>query len=125
MQQYDVVVVGASFAGLTFAHHVPKNWKVLVIDLKPEPGSTVESTGLITTATRDEFRAFFDIDRHITNPITGICVVAPKYEDRFVSHVEQPWIFQTDTKALIKAIKGVRSRHEHRWRVCIASLHSY
>lgn len=101
---FDVVIVGASFAGLALAHHLPKELKILVIDAKPEAGSSVESTGLITERTREQCKSFLDIDRYITNPITSICVIAPNYHDYFVSttSTHQPWIYQTDTKALVK-----------------------
>lgn len=101
---YDVVIVGASFSGLTLAHHLSKNLKVLVIDAKPSAGSTVESTGLITQKTRAEFASFFDIDRYITNPIKAIGVIAPNYDDYFISQTTEPWIFQTDTKALVRSM---------------------
>ncbi|HLD18076.1 MAG TPA: FAD-dependent monooxygenase [Patescibacteria group bacterium] len=104
MLEYDVLIVGASFSGLTLAHHLPKDLHILVVEAKPEPGSTVESTGLITEKTREEFRSFFDVDRYITNSISSICVVAPNFQDFFISRVEQPWIYQTDTKALVKAL---------------------
>ncbi|MBI4133252.1 NAD(P)/FAD-dependent oxidoreductase [Candidatus Uhrbacteria bacterium] len=103
-QGYDVIIVGASFAGLALAHHLPRELRVLVVDAKPEAGSTVESTGLITEKTRAEWASFFDIDAYITNPITSICVVAPGFDDYFVSSTGKPWIYQTDTKALIKAL---------------------
>ena len=101
---YDVAIIGASFSGLTLAHHLPKDLKVLIIDAKPEAGTTVESTGLITSKTRTEFLSFFPIDQYITNPISAIAVVAPGLEDMFVSTVAEPWIYQTDTKALVKAL---------------------
>src|SRR3990167_782824 len=101
---YDVVIVGASFSGLTLAHHLPKDLKVLVVDAKPEAGSTVESTGLITVKTRDEFATFLPIRDFITNPISAIAIIAPGLEDIFVSTVPEPWIYQTDTKALVKAL---------------------
>ena len=102
--QYDVVIIGASFSGLTLAHHLPKNLRVLIVDAKPEAGSTVESTGLITSKTRTEFSSFIPIDTYITNPISSIAVIAPGLEDMFVSTVSEPWIYQTDTKALVKAL---------------------
>ncbi len=104
MREFDVVIVGASFSGLTLAHHLDKSLKVLVVDAKPEPGSTVESTGLITTKTREEFNAFFDVDPYLTNAISSICVVAPLYDDFFVSTTKNPWIYQTDTRKLVKAL---------------------
>ena len=101
---YDVCIIGASFSGLTLAHHLPKDLSVLIIDAKPEAGSTVESTGLITVKTRDEFATFLPIHNFITNPISAIAVIAPGLEDMFVSTVPEPWIYQTDTKALVKAL---------------------
>jgi len=104
MEHYDVVIVGASFAGLTLAHHLPNQLRVLVVDAKPAAGSTVESTGLITTKTYQLFKTFFPIDDYITNPISAICVVAPNFTDQFVSQTREPWIYQTDTKALVRAL---------------------
>ena len=104
MATYDVCIVGASFSGLTLAHHLPKTLSVLIIDAKPEAGATVESTGLITSKTRSEFASFLAIDTYITNPISSISVIAPGLDDMFTSSVVQPWIYQTDTKALVKAL---------------------
>lgn len=107
MESYDVVIIGASFSGLTLAHHLPQSLRVLIIDTKPSAGSTVESTGLITERTRQEFASFFDIDSHITNPITAICVIAPNFTDHFISETDHAWINQTDTKALIRDLAAM------------------
>ncbi len=104
MQKFDVVIVGASFSGLTLAHHLPKNLSILIVDQKPNVGSTVESTGLITTKTYNELKTFFDIDRYITNSVSSICVVAPYFKDHFISSTSEPWIYQTDTRGLVKAL---------------------
>lgn len=100
----DILIVGASFSGLTLAHHLPKTLNVLIVDAKPEAGSTVESTGLITVKTRQEFASFLAIDQYITNPISSIAVIAPDFDTMFTSTVAEPWIYQTDTKALVKAL---------------------
>ena len=104
MENFDVLIVGASFSGLTLAHHLPRHLRVLIVDSKPSAGSTVESTGLITEKTRAEFLSFFPIDRYITNPISSIGVIAPNFTDYFISTVKEPWIYQTDTKALIRSL---------------------
>ncbi len=101
---YDVVIVGGSFAGLSCAYHLPRDLRVLIIERKPQAGATVESTGLITEHTRQEMASFFDVDRYITNPITTIGVVAPGLRDSFFSHTGEPWIYQTDTRALVYAM---------------------
>lgn len=77
---------------------------MLLVDAKPSAGSSVESTGLITQVTKDEFSTFFDIDRYITNPIKKICVVSTDFKRHFISETDQPWIYQTDTKALIRSL---------------------
>lgn len=102
MEQFDVVIVGGSFSGLTLAHHLPERYKVLVVEAKPAAGATVESTGLITEHTRKEFLSFFEVNKHITNNITAIGVVAPSFDDFFFSHTKEPWIYQTDTRGLMK-----------------------
>lgn len=104
LPRYDVVIIGASFSGLSLAHHLPKTLRVLIVDTKPSAGSSVESTGLITSNTRVELQSFFDIDAHITNPITSICVVAPNFTDHFISKTSEPWIHQTDTKGLVRRL---------------------
>lgn len=104
MQTFDVVIVGASFSGITLAQHLPRHLRILIVDAKPYPGSTVESTGLITTKTYEEFESFFPIKEYITNPISSIAVVAPSYTDWFISSMEEPWIYQTDTRSLVGAM---------------------
>lgn len=105
---YDVIIIGGSFAGLSLAHHLPPSLRVLIVEAKPTCGATVESTGLITNRTRYEFRSFFEVDRYITNPITSICVVAPDFETNFVAKTAEPWIYQTDTRGFVQALaKGV------------------
>ncbi len=108
---FDVVIVGASFSGLTLAHHLPEQLRVLVIDVKPGALHTVESTGLITVKTREEFSEFFPIDQYITNPITTICVVAPDFQEHFFSTTSEPWIYQTDTRGLMKHLAETLPEH--------------
>lgn len=104
MPTYDVVIVGASFSGLTLAHHLPAHLRVLIVDAKPTAGATVESTGLITVRTHEELASFFPIKTYLTNPITSICVVAPDFERSFISETGAPWIYQTDTKAFVRGL---------------------
>jgi digeranylgeranylglycerophospholipid reductase len=101
---YDILIIGASFSGLTLARHLPPSMKVLIADAKPSIGSSVESTGLITVETRKLFASFFDIDRYITNPIKTISVIAPDFTHSFESSSRDPWIFQTDTRGLVAAL---------------------
>ncbi|MDP3975870.1 MAG: NAD(P)/FAD-dependent oxidoreductase [bacterium] len=99
---YDIINIGASFAGLTLAHHLPPHYRVLVIDKKPALNYYVESTGLVTQATRDMLASFTNVDRFIPNRITTIGVVAPDYKKMFFSHTKEPWIYSTDTPELVQ-----------------------
>lgn len=101
---YDILIVGASFAGLTLAHHLPRNFKILVVDNKAEIGLPTKSTGLITQATKDMIGEFFPVDQFITNEMNSLCVVSPNYKDHFVSSVKDPWIYTTDTDNMIKEL---------------------
>lgn len=102
--EFNVVIIGASFSGLTLVKHLPDSLRVLIVESKPFIGSSVESTGLITVETRKLFGSFFDIDQYITNPIKTIAVIAPDFKDHFTSSSEDPWIYQTDTRKLMSAL---------------------
>lgn len=101
---YDIVIIGASFSGLTLAHHLPRNLKVLILDKKKKLDSSIESTGLITKATKELIGEFFDIEKFLPNKITTIGVVSTDFESNFFSETDAPWIYSTDTPALIKAM---------------------
>ncbi|MFA6306110.1 MAG: NAD(P)/FAD-dependent oxidoreductase [Candidatus Gracilibacteria bacterium] len=99
---YDVVIVGASFSGLTLAHHLPRNLKVLVLDMKKDLNAYIESTGLITQATYDLLADFVDIKPYIPNKIMAIGVVGTDFNRHFFSYSDLPWIYSTDTPKLVK-----------------------
>jgi flavin-dependent dehydrogenase len=101
MENCDIVIVGASFAGLTMGCHLPSSVRAVILDRKTRLDTAIETTGLITSATRDLFKAFCDVDRFIPNQITTIGVVSPEYDKYFFSHTEDPWIYSTDTPALV------------------------
>lgn len=101
---YDIIIVGANFAGLTLAHHLPKNLRVLILDKKKHLDSCIESTGLITQQTKNLIGDFFDVDRFIPNKINSLCVVSTNFEDHFFSKTKDPWIYSTDTPRLIKSM---------------------
>jgi len=101
---YDIIIVGASFAGLTLAHHLPKHYRIFLIDKKTSLDSSVETTGLITNPTKNEFDSFrnLHIEKYITNSIYGLNVVDTGYRTVFSNSTEQPWINVLNTTALIK-----------------------
>lgn len=104
MEYTDVVVVGASFSGLTLGHHLPQSCKVIIIDRKPSLDTAIETTGLITQATYDLFKGFCDVDSYIPNRVNAIGVVGPDFKKSFFSQTDQPWIYTTDTPQLVRHI---------------------
>jgi digeranylgeranylglycerophospholipid reductase len=102
MKNYDIVIIGASFAGLTLAHHLPRNLKVLVLDMKASMDHHIESTGLVTQATYDLLAGFMDVTPFIPNKINSIGVIGTDYKRHFFSFTDEPWIYSTDTPALVK-----------------------
>ncbi len=102
---YDLVIVGASFAGLTLAHHLDPSLKVLILDMKKSLDQDIETTGLITEKTYLLLKSFLpELDDYIPNRVTTIGVIAPDYEHHFFSQTENPWIYTTDTPALIQRL---------------------
>ncbi|PIZ75777.1 hypothetical protein COY06_02545 [Candidatus Peregrinibacteria bacterium CG_4_10_14_0_2_um_filter_41_8] len=99
---YDVVIIGASFSGLTLAHHLPPTLKILVVDSKKALDACVESTGLITQATFDLLSEFVDLKKFIPNQINSIGVIGTDFKRNFFSYTKTPWIYSTDTPQLIK-----------------------
>jgi len=111
MHQTDIIIIGASFSGLTLAHHLPDSIQSVVLDRKTRLNDGVESTGLITTATHNELKAFTDVERFEPNDITNICVVAPDYKKHFFSSTAQPWMYTTDTPELLKHMAETAPSH--------------
>lgn len=101
---YDIIIIGASFSGLTLAHHLPKELKVLILDHKKKIDAHLESTGLITQATYDLLADFVDVKPFIPNQIKSIGVIGTDYKRNFFSYTDDPWIYSTDTPNLVKKI---------------------
>ncbi len=95
---YDLVVVGASFAGLiaarTAAH---RGLKVAVLDAKSEPGARVRTTGILVKEAVDEC----DIPAALTRKIPGVRLYAPngRHTDLFAPGY---YFLATDTPAIMR-----------------------
>jgi flavin-dependent dehydrogenase len=95
---YDLVVVGASFAGLiaarTAAH---RGLSVAVIDAKTEPGARVRTTGILVK----EAVAECDIPSSLTRKIPGVRLYAPNHAhtDLFAPGY---YFLATDTPAIMR-----------------------
>ena len=97
-KNYDLIVVGASFAGLVAARSAAyRGLKVAVIDAKTEPGARVRTTGILVKEAVDEC----DIPALLTRKIPGVRLYAPngKSTDLFAPGY---YFLATDTPALMR-----------------------
>ena len=95
---YDLVVVGASFAGLVAARTAAhRGLKVAVMDAKPEPGARVRTTGILVR----EAVAECDIPSALTRKIHGVRLYAPNHQstDLFAPGY---YFLATDTPAIMR-----------------------
>jgi len=72
--EFDLVIVGASFAGLAAARTAAsRGLSVAVIDAKPEAGARVHTTGILVREAIEEI----DIPHHLTRRVPGVRLYAP------------------------------------------------
>jgi digeranylgeranylglycerophospholipid reductase len=71
---FDLLIVGASFAGLAAARTAAcRGLRVAVIDAKSEPGARVRTTGILVREAIDEI----DIPARLTRRVPGVRLYAP------------------------------------------------
>jgi len=94
---FDLVVVGASFAGLRCAKTAAlRGLNVLVIDQKPSAGARVRTTGILVKEAADEM----DFPAHLSRKIPGVRLHAPS--GRSIDLASPGYVFHaTDTPALL------------------------
>jgi digeranylgeranylglycerophospholipid reductase len=95
---FDLAIVGASFAGLVAAKTAAmRGLKVVVLDAKPDAGDRVATTGILVKEAAEEI----DIPHNLTRRVHGVRLYAPN-----LSHVDlfAPGYFflTTDTAALLR-----------------------
>ena len=96
--RYDLIVVGASFAGLVAARTAAhRGLRVAVLDAKREPGARVRTTGILVKEAVDEC----DIPAALTRKIPGARLYAPngKHIDLFAPGY---YFLATDTPAMMR-----------------------
>jgi flavin-dependent dehydrogenase len=98
MKEFDLVIVGASFAGLACARTAAlRGLSVCVIDSKPEPGARVRTTGILVKEATDDF----DVPALLMRKVRGVRMYAP---DGHALDLSAPgYYFQaTDTPELLR-----------------------
>lgn len=81
-RHYDLIIVGAGFAGLTCARHAAElGLDVLVIDRKAHAGQAPHTTGIIVKEAMEEFA----VPTYLTRKVSGIRLYSPslKYFDLY------------------------------------------
>jgi len=103
---YDLIIVGASFAGLVAARTAAhRGLKVAVIDAKKEPGARVRTTGILVKEAADDT----DIPSALTRKISGARLYAPN--GRHVDLTAPGYYFlATDTPAIMRWLAREASR---------------
>ncbi len=102
MKKYDIIIIGGGFAGLTLTYHLPKKYKILILEKKKALNVAYESTGLMTLKTKELLESFVpDLGKYLTNDIDTIGVVGTDFKRHFFSSTKKPWVFSTDTPEMI------------------------
>ena len=103
---YDLIIVGASFAGLVAARTAAhRGLRVAVIDAKKEPGARVRTTGILVKEAVDEM----DVPAALTRKIPGARLYAPngRHIDLFAPGY---YFLATDTPAIMRWLAREASR---------------
>ena len=98
MRRYDLIIVGASFAGLACAKTAAvRGLKVAVIERKREPGEGVRTTGILVKEAAEET----DFPSPLTRLIRGVRLYAPN--GKHTDHSAPGYYFlATDTPNLMR-----------------------
>jgi digeranylgeranylglycerophospholipid reductase len=105
--RYDLVIVGASFAGLVAARTAAmRGLKVVVLEAKPEAGARIATTGILVK----EAAEAVDVPHALTRRVHGVRLYAPslKHIDLFSPG---SFFLTTDTAALLRwlALEALRA----------------
>ena len=98
MKDYDLIVVGAGFAGLACAESAARrNLKTLVLERKPISGCQLHTTGIVVKEIAEEW----NIPKNLTRRINGIRLYSPSLE--FLDLFSPDYYFlATDTAGLLR-----------------------
>ena len=98
MRRFDLIIVGASFAGLACARTAAsRGLKVCVIERKTDPGLAVRTTGILVKEAAEET----DIPSHLTRLIRGVRLYAPN--GKSTDHAAPGYYFlASDTPNLLR-----------------------
>ena len=95
--EYDVAVVGASFAGLSCAREAARRGlRAVVIDRQTNPGSRIHTTGILVKEAQDEWPA----PNHLVREIKRVRIYAPSGRSLSLERTDY-FFLATDTQGLL------------------------
>lgn len=105
-KQVDLVIIGASFAGLICARAAAlRGLRTMVIEAKDEPGARIHTTGILVKEAADEV----DTPPQFSRAIHGVRLYAPSL--RHIDLASRDYYFlTTDTAGLIRWFAGEARR---------------
>ena len=96
--RYDIVIIGAGFAGLVCAKVAARlGLKVMVVDRKPEPGVQLHTTGILVK----EADEAWPVPERFTRRVSGIRLYTPGLK-RFDLESPGYYFLATDTAAVLR-----------------------
>jgi len=116
---FDLVIVGGSFAGLVCARTAAiRGLRVAVIDRKRDPGSQIRTTGVLVKEAAD----VLDLPSGVSRKVRGVRVYAPSGRHRDLDS-DGYYFLATDTAALLRWLAvdaamaaGARLLYGTRWQ---------
>src|SRR6201994_1210001 len=98
VQNFDLAIVGGSFAGLACARRAAlRGLKVVLLDAKPEPGARVRTTGIVFKEASNEF----DLPARLMRKVHGVRLYSP--DDKALDLSAPGYFFQsTDMPGLMR-----------------------
>jgi digeranylgeranylglycerophospholipid reductase len=115
---FDLVIVGGSFAGLVCARTAAmRGLRVAVMDRKRDPGAQVRTTGILVKEAADAL----DLPSGVTRKVRGVRIYAPSGRYRDLQS-DGYYFLATDTPALLRwlaldaSMAGARLLYGARWQ---------
>jgi flavin-dependent dehydrogenase len=102
MDGYDLIVVGASFAGLVAARQAAlRGLSVLVLERKAEPGAHVHTTGILVREAAEELQGQMPVPDALVRAVPGVRLYAPNLTHTDLTSRGYAF-YTTDTAGLLR-----------------------
>ncbi|MFK7911079.1 MAG: NAD(P)/FAD-dependent oxidoreductase [Akkermansiaceae bacterium] len=102
MEQNDITIIGAGFAGLACARNAAKQgMKTTVLERKPDPGANIRTTGILVKEAADLLK----LPPHLGKEISGVRLYSPN--GKWIDLASPGYSFvATDTPGMMRWLAG-------------------